>query len=326
MSRFAATLTVSEDVGGRPTSAQLTITESTSFKQLLHLSLRFTAPSDPAMRKHLGEVLRQYQNELYQLRTATLNAAGSAGGGIPVRIDLSRQPSMPVMPSEPLTAGMGGRPDDRLRYLEDQAQQLATQKLALEAELADLYRRHNLSRPMHVGPAATVPPPATYDLTKANEIIRKLQDEVKSLRNRARAAEASVRQLEKINKETGSSYETLASELRQVRGSLEEKGKAMTEALADKDRLTRELEEAKRLVEANEKVIEWLHQQINEDSLSRLLGAGAVGTTYRYAGAGNSNILPAWSGRAAGPSANNGAGNGQLGGTGTISTSSSSPL
>lgn len=328
--RFAATLAVSEDLGGRPASAQLTIGESTSFKQLVHLSLRFGAPSDAVLRRHLGEVLRQYQNELYQLRTAAGGAASvGPGGGIPVRIDLSRQPSMPMMMNEPPPAGGGGRAEERIRYLEEQNQQLAGQKMALEAELTDLYRRHNIAKPMSMGPAAASIN-TTYDINKANEIIRKLQDEVKSLRNRARAAEASMRQLEKIGKETGSSYESLTAELHQARGSLEEKGRALAEALAGKERLARELEESKKLVEANEKVIEWLHQQINEDSLSRLLGpgtTGGAGTTYRYSSAGN-HILPSWLGRTAATGTTNAAdsGNNQPGGAGTISTSSSSPL
>lgn len=285
-------------------------------------------------------MLRQYQNELFQLRAAAGSAAGAGAANVPMRIDLSRQPSMPVMMNEPTPAGgaISGRPEDRLRYLEEQNQQLNSQRMALEAELTDLYRRHNLSRPMTVGPVATVgtaPTTTTYDINKANEIIRKLQDEVKSLRNRARAAEASGRQLEKVNKETSSSYETLTNELHQARSSLEEKSKALAEVTSEKERLVRELEESKRLVEANEKVIEWLHQQINEDSLSRLLGssmpaavaAAGGGTTYRYSGAGN-NILPSWLGKGAPTGATNATGNGnsQLGGTGTISTSSSSPL
>lgn len=242
---------------------------------------------------------------------------------------------MPVMMSEPPPAGVtNSRPEDRLRYLEEQNQQLNSQKMALEAELADLYRRHNISRPMNVGPVAAAPTTITYDINKANEIIRKLQDEVKSLRNRARAAEASVRQLEKVSKETGSSYESLTNELHQARSGLEEKSKALAEVTSEKERLARELEESKRLVEANEKVIEWLHQQINEDSLSRLLGssttaAASPGTTYRYSGTGN-NILPSWLRKGANAGAANATtGNGnnnQLGGTGAISSSSSSPL
>lgn len=133
----------------------------------------------------------------------------------------------------------------------------------MEAEVSDLRRRLGY-------PATTMGATATTntfqsDINKANEIIRKLQDEVKSLRHRARAAESSLKQIERIGKETSSSYEVLRKEVGELRGQL-------SETQAERDRLSVELGEQKKLVEANEKVIEWLHQQINEDSLSRMLG------------------------------------------------------
>ena len=191
-----------------------------------------------------------------------------------------------------------------MRILESQNQQLLGQKMALESELVDLRQRYATLQSERTGRAAgnayglplddpkaqlaqseTQVRQLTCEINKANEIIRKLQDEVKSLKNRARSAETSLKQIDKVSKETQSSYEALRAELQEARNALAEKSRALAEVQADRSRLASELDETKRLVEANEKVIEWLHQQINDDSLGRMLskhGLAGGGTSYRY--------------------------------------------
>ncbi|PJF18092.1 hypothetical protein PSACC_02094 [Paramicrosporidium saccamoebae] len=151
------------------------------------------------------------------------------------RLDLGKQPSMPYMP--PSTT------------LDEQT--------ALEAEVNDLRQR--------LGSGHSTSHGIQSDINKANEIIRKLQDEVKSLRHRARSAESALKQVDRIGKETQGSYDTLRKEVGELKGQL-------GETHAERDRLAVELAESRKLVEANEKVIEWLHHQINEDSISRMLG------------------------------------------------------
>lgn len=193
-----------------------------------------------------------------------------------------------------------------MRFLENQNQQLSSQKVLLENEVVDLKKRlgasSSNSNPLYGGfnpnPGFNAnanpdsnpnpnsnpnPKPNTNsdgqeqvvsvrEIQKANDIIRKLQDEVKSLRNRARSAETAVKQLEKVSKDSQNSCESLRNELSQVRNQLIEKISIVTEGKAERDRLMGEIEEQKKLVEANEKVIEWLHQQISEDSINHMLG------------------------------------------------------
>lgn len=63
MCRFAAALQIipEEVVSGRPAEAILTITESTSFRQIGHLSLRLRPLSDQQMKKYLAEVVQRYR-------------------------------------------------------------------------------------------------------------------------------------------------------------------------------------------------------------------------------------------------------------------------
>lgn len=295
-----------EDVAtSRPASAVLSISEATSFKQLVHLSLRFTTPTEQVMRKHLADVLHQYKSELASLRmsagAAPIFAQSDYAQG---RFDAAKQPSMPSIP-----VMLPQSQEERLRYLEMQNQQLLSQKMVLENELTDLRQRyHNLQQGQgsaNLPYVTPYPPPAgsggdaqqlTTEINKANEIIRKLQDEIKSLRNRARTAEASARHLEKMSKETGSSYDTMRNELQETRTMLAEKTRLLAETQAEQSRLACELEEAKKLVEANEKVIEWLHQQ-HDDPLARLRKTSNdeinFGTYYKYPSrTDNSPVLP----------------------------------
>lgn len=310
--RFSATLIINgslEETSGGGRTAILHLNESTSFKQLVHLSLRLTAPSEPTFRKYLAEIFRRQRDELNYFK------GGSSGGVGGMGIDLMRQPSMPAMPppSSTFTTGGGGgggggidptsNPFDRIRWLETQNALLQQQKLNLEREL-------NRSSPYPHHQYQSSPNTMETDIVKANEIIRRLQDEVKGLKSRARTAESSLRQLERVGKETGTSYEALRTELNEIRTTLAERNKRVEELETERNRLKVELEESKKLVEANEKVIEWLHQQLNEESISKILAGTGVpgtsggtgsGTVYRYGNnggdqttqtRGSNNILP----------------------------------
>lgn len=46
----------------------LLISEVTSFRQILHLQLRMRPPTEAALRRHLTEVVRRYQDEINSLK------------------------------------------------------------------------------------------------------------------------------------------------------------------------------------------------------------------------------------------------------------------
>jgi hypothetical protein len=86
---YAAWLSVtagSED-GRRPSDAVLTVTESTSIRQMPHLSLRLGAVNEATMRKHLGEMIRSYRQEVDGLKSRLsgdqyrYNPSSGGGGG-----------------------------------------------------------------------------------------------------------------------------------------------------------------------------------------------------------------------------------------------------
>lgn len=203
----------------------------------------------------------------------------TAAANNPYRVDLARQPLAPL----------GDIPSERMRYLEGQNQILNGQKVALETELLEMRRKiQQMQEELRRAglPIPFAPINSTYDLEKANEIIKKLQDEVKSLKARARSAESSLRQLQKVTKDGEVSAEQMRADLASIRGQFEEKTKALTAITSERDHLKGEVDEMRKLVEANEKVIGWLHNQINEDSLTKLLGRPTgntlPGINYRY--------------------------------------------
>jgi len=227
------------DVAGHP--ASLSITECTSFRQINHLTLRFLPPAEPQFRRHIGDILHRYKDEITYLRSG--NSAPS---------------SIPFIPTQ-------------------QSQQ-----------------QHHHQQWPHYGkgmssapaPAPASAPPTTMssnmiDIDRANDVIRKLQDELKTLRSNHKMTENSLKQYEKLSKEHRQQGDSLREELKEAEKKLL-KAKTETERFkVDNEAMKQELEDSRRLVEANEKVIEWLHQQINEDSLNRVIGKPTGTFNYR---------------------------------------------
>ena len=112
------------------------------------------------------------------------------------------------------------------------------------------------------------------DLNKANDIIRKMQDELKALKHRARSAEASLKQQEKLLRDSQLSNDSCRTELQELRTQLAEKTRLLVEVETEKAKAASELDEARKMNEANEKVIEWLHHQINDESLELIATRG----------------------------------------------------
>lgn len=201
------------------------------------------------------------------------------------------------MPPYNAASSAGLSPEDRIRHLEQQNQLLYNQKCSLENLVADLQRRLGLwpttfsagiadhrqnSNNYYASYGTAGSETLQGEVNKANEIIRKLQDEVKTLRTRSRSAETASKQLEKLLKETQTACDALRTEIGEVRAQLTERTQKVTEIQLEKDKVATELEETKKLAEANEKVIEWLHQQISEESLGRLHARHGASTSYTY--------------------------------------------
>lgn len=158
----------------------------------------------------------------------------------------------------------------------------------LEEELA------SKTRAPRVNPASD-----ESDIIKANEIIRRLQDELKGARTRIRATESSLRQIELVGKETQASYDSLRAELVECRASLSQKTRLLSETETERDKLKTEVEDTRKLVTANEKVIQWLHERMAVDPNNASFGAtdsfsrrGLRGKDYDPDFKMNDNIFP----------------------------------
>jgi vacuolar-type H+-ATPase subunit I/STV1 len=173
---------------------------------------------------------------------------------------------------------MNASTDEKLRFMEEQNQYLLQRNQQLEAEVNAI----RMGRPF---PPSAAGPPTAYsfyglqtDIHKANEIIRKLQEEVKTLRTRSRTAEASVRHLEKQSKERESTYGTLSTEVGQLKALLQEKTQQLDDATAQLSKCKKDVEELEKAKAANEKVIAWQIRVLNErHSSASGTGGGASG-------------------------------------------------
>lgn len=100
------------------------------------------------------------------------------------------------------------------------------------------------------------------ELEKANEIIRKLQEDYRAAKSRAKTASAAAHQHERIAKETTESYEAARNELKQCRDALEKRANDLSLAEVDRRRLANEIKELRRQNEHLNTVTRHLSEQL----------------------------------------------------------------
>jgi hypothetical protein len=88
-----------------------------------------------------------------------------------------------------------------------------------------------------------------------------------------------LRQQEKLTKDSQVAHDTLRAELLDAKAQLVAKAKEASDLETANKALNVELDEAKKLLEANDKVIDWLHQQINAEQLERITDQARYGLT-----------------------------------------------
>lgn len=231
---FTAILTV-PDVGGHP--ASLSIMECTSFRQINHLTLRFLPPAEPQFRRHIGDILHRYKDEINYLRGSG-GGIGGGGSGIPFGAAANISTAFPAQQTHFVPPPTSQQPQWSSQHKSSTSSSTAT----------------------------------TTDVDRANEVIKKLQDELKTLRSAHKMTESSLKQYEKLSKEHRSQGDSVKEELKDTQKKLLASRTEVERLRMDREAMRQELDDSRRLVEANEKVIEWLHQQINEDSLNRVIG------------------------------------------------------
>jgi DNA repair exonuclease SbcCD ATPase subunit len=118
---------------------------------------------------------------------------------------------------------------------------------------------------------------ATEEIAKGNEIIRKLQTEVKSVRSKLKLKTVLSLQQEKLLDERQHSLDHLQKELTLAQELAAKKQESVDELNRKVTELTKKVEESKGIIEDNNHVIEWLHKQLNEEALHRPLTSAAYG-------------------------------------------------
>ncbi|KAJ3125039.1 Spindle assembly abnormal protein 6 [Nowakowskiella sp. JEL0407] len=127
---------------------------------------------------------------------------------------------------------------------------------------------------------------ATDEINKGNEIIRKLQTDLKTIKSKVKLKNVVTLQQEKLLDERASAIDSYQKDIANFKEQLYKK-QTDCDALNSKvEDLTKKLEESKKTIDDNNHVIEWLHKQLNEDAINRplaSLGLGALEADGKFA-------------------------------------------
>ncbi|XP_058515525.1 spindle assembly abnormal protein 6 homolog isoform X4 [Ochotona princeps] len=117
------------------------------------------------------------------------------------------------------------------------------------------------------------------ELLKANEIIKKLQGDLKTLMGKLKLKNTVTIQQEKLLAEKEEKLQKEHKELQDVGQSLRVKEQEVCKLQEQLETTVQKLEESKQLLKNNEKLITWLNKELNENQLVRkqdLLGPSAT--------------------------------------------------
>ncbi|KAM5162561.1 spindle assembly abnormal protein 6 homolog isoform 4-T4 [Callospermophilus lateralis] len=107
------------------------------------------------------------------------------------------------------------------------------------------------------------------ELLKANEIIKKLQGDLKTLMGKLKLKNTVTVQQEKLLAEKEEKLQKEQKELQDVGQSLRVKEQEVCKLQEQLEATVQKLEESKQLLKNNEKLISWLNKELNENQLVR---------------------------------------------------------
>nr|XP_019602573.1 PREDICTED: spindle assembly abnormal protein 6 homolog [Rhinolophus sinicus] len=107
------------------------------------------------------------------------------------------------------------------------------------------------------------------ELLKANEIIKKLQGDLKTLMGKLKLKNTVTIQQEKLLAEKEEKLQKEQKELQDVGQSLRSKEQEVCRLQEQLEATVQKLEESKQLLKNNEKLITWLNKELNENQLVR---------------------------------------------------------
>ncbi|KAJ3396858.1 Spindle assembly abnormal protein 6 [Lobulomyces angularis] len=121
------------------------------------------------------------------------------------------------------------------------------------------------------------------EINKANDIIRRLQTDLKNQKQKLKLKTESYLQQEDLLKEKSDANLSIKNELETVKKDFLKTKEELVESLNTISQLNLKITESKNIIDDNNHVIEWLHKQLNEEALIRpvpsanLQGTGATG-------------------------------------------------
>ncbi|XP_017403102.1 spindle assembly abnormal protein 6 homolog isoform X2 [Cebus imitator] len=133
------------------------------------------------------------------------------------------------------------------------------------------------------------------ELLKANEIIKKLQGDLKTLMGKLKLKNTVTIQQEKLLAEKEEKLQKEQKELQDVGQSLRIKEQEVCKLQEQLEATVKKLEESKQLLKNNEKLITWLNKELNENQLVRkqdVLGPSTTPLAHSSSNAIRSGISP----------------------------------
>ncbi|MGH0159207.1 UNVERIFIED_CONTAM: hypothetical protein FKN15_036971 [Acipenser sinensis] len=110
------------------------------------------------------------------------------------------------------------------------------------------------------------------ELLKANEIIKKLQGDMKKLMEKMKLKNAVTMQQEKLLTEKEQMLKKETLELDNLKRALDQKEDEASKLQEQLDSTAQKLDESKQLLKTNENVISWLNKQLNENKIASVQG------------------------------------------------------
>uniref|UniRef100_W5LWQ1 Spindle assembly abnormal protein 6 homolog n=1 Tax=Lepisosteus oculatus TaxID=7918 RepID=W5LWQ1_LEPOC len=180
--------------------------------------------------------------------------------------------------------------DSECHEKEKQVNQLQTRVAVLEQEIKDkdqlvlrtkevleatqqqkmIIEENAEERQHHIGKLETTLKSLSEELIKANEIIKKLQDDVKMLVGKLKLKNSVTVQQEKVLSETEQLLQKEQREVQEARQALKQRDEEVSKLQEQLEATVQKLAESKELLKTNENVITWLNKQLNENQITRM--------------------------------------------------------
>ncbi|NXR46376.1 SAS6 protein, partial [Hippolais icterina] len=127
----------------------------------------------------------------------------------------------------------------------------------------------------HIEKLETTIKSLSAELLKANEIIKKLQGDLKTLMNKLKLKNTVTIQQEKLLAEKEEKLQKEQRESQEMGQSLRLKEQEVCKLQEQLESMIQKLEESKQLLKTNENVITWLHRQLSEVQMAKKLDTPA---------------------------------------------------